>query len=214
MISAPAPETLLVLAMALPLCCALLLPLFHRSPNLRETVTLVFSALLAVDVWSLLPHILAGVQPEVSLARFGPGLEIAFKVEPLGMLFALVAGSLWIVNSIYSIGYMRGNGEPRQTTFYVCFAVAIAATVGIAFSKNLFSLFLFYELLTLSTYPLVTHKGTPEAMRAGRIYMGMLLGTSMVLLLPAIIVTGFLAGTLDFSAGGILAGKIGTGALA
>jgi multicomponent Na+:H+ antiporter subunit D len=212
-ISAPAPETLLVLAMALPLACALLLPLFHRSPNLREGVTLVFAALLAFDVWCLLPHILAGAQTEVSFARFGPGLEIAFKVEPLGMLFALVAGSLWIVNSIYSIGYMRGNGEPRQTTFYVCFAVAIAATMGIAFSKNLVSLFVFYEALTLSTYPLVTHKGTPEAMRAGRVYIGMLLGTSMVLLLPAIIVTGFLAGTFDFSVGGILADKAGAGAL-
>lgn len=207
MIPALSPETLLVLALALPLGCALLLALFHRWPNLRETVTLTCAALLALVVWSLTPHILAGARPELSLARFAPGLDIAFKVEPLGMLFALVAGSLWIVNSIYSIGYMRSNGEPRQTTFYICFATAIAATMGIAFSKNLLSLFLFYEALTLSTYPLVTHKGTPEAMRAGRVYMGILLGTSMVLLLPAIILTGHLAGTLDFTAGGILAGK-------
>ena len=74
------------------------------------------------------------------------------------MLFALVASVLWIVNSIYSIGYMRANDEPRQTTFYVCFAVALGSTIGIAFAKNLFTLFLFYEALTLSTYPLVTHR--------------------------------------------------------
>jgi multicomponent Na+:H+ antiporter subunit D len=142
-----------------------------------------------------------------------PGLELAFKVEPLGMLFALVAGSLWIVNSVYSIGYMRGNAEPRQTSYYVCFAIALAATMGIAFAKNLFTLFIFYEALTLSTYPLVAHKGTPEAMRGARVYLVLLLGTSIGLLLPAIVATAVIAGTLDFMPGGILEGKAGAGIL-
>ena len=124
------------------------------------------------------------------------------------MLFGLVASGLWIVNSIYSIGYMRANHEPRQTQFYVCFAIAIASAVAIAFAKNLFTLFLFYELLTLSTYPLVTHKGDAAARRGGRIYLLVLLGTSTLLLLPAIIATYAIAGTLDFTPGGILAGKI------
>ncbi len=117
------PELLVIGAMIVPLVGALLLPLFHRTPNLRETVTLASSAKLAFIVWSLLPHVLAGGRPEVTIYKVVPGLELAFKVEPLGMLFALVAGSLWIVNSIYSIGYMRGNNEPRQTSYYVCFAV-------------------------------------------------------------------------------------------
>jgi multicomponent Na+:H+ antiporter subunit D len=200
-------------AIAVPLAAALLIPLFHRMPDVREAVTMVAAALLAGAVWLLLPHVLAGGRAELVLLRIGPGLELAFAVEPLGMLFALVAGSLWIVNSLYSIGYMRGNDEPRQTSFYVCFAVALASTMGIAFAKNLLTLFVFYEALTISTYPLVVHRGTPEAMRAGRVYLLLLLGTSMVLLLPAIIATGVLAGTLDFAPGGILAGKIGAGAL-
>ena len=207
------PELLVIGAVIVPLVGGLLLPLFHRAPNLRESVTLATSAKLAFLVWSLLPHVLAGGRPEVTVYKVVPGLELAFKVEPLGMLFALVAGSLWIINSIYSIGYMRGNNEPRQTSYYVCFAVAIGATMGIAFAKNLFTLFVFYEALTLSTYPLVTHKATPEAMRAGRVYLVLLLGTSMVLLLPAIIATGVLAGTLDFKPGGILAGKASAGVL-
>ena len=111
------------------------------------------------------------------------------------------------MNSIYSIGYMRGNDEPRQTSFYVCFAVALGCTIGIAFAKNLFTLFLFYEALTLSTYPLVTHKANAEAIRGGRIYLLLLLGTSLVLLLPAIVITWVLAGTIDFTPGGILAGQ-------
>jgi multicomponent Na+:H+ antiporter subunit D len=123
------------------------------------------------------------------------------------MLFALVASTLWIVNSIYSIGYMRANKEPRQTGFYVCFAIALASTMGIAFAKNLFTLFLFYEALTLATYPLVAHKADAAAVRGGRIYLVLLLGTSLVLFLPAIIATWVLAGTLDFTPGGILDGK-------
>ena len=104
------------------------------------------------------------------------------------MLFALIAAGLWIVNSLYSIGYMRANAEVRQTRFFACFALALAATMGIAFAANVFTLFVFYEMLTLVTYPLVTHHGTEEARRAGRIYLGLLLGTSIMFLLPALVV--------------------------
>jgi multicomponent Na+:H+ antiporter subunit D len=202
-----APETLILAALTIPLLGALLIPLFNRHPNLRETVTLLTAGALCVTTWSLLPHVLAGARPEALDVAVVPGLHLAFRIEPLGMLFALVASTLWIVNSVYSIGYMRGGDEPRQTSFYVCFAVALWATMGIAFAKNLFTLFVFYEILTLSTYPLVAHKANAEAIRGGRIYLLILIGTSMVLLLPAIAWTWVLAGTLDFTPGGILAGK-------
>jgi multicomponent Na+:H+ antiporter subunit D len=202
-----APETLILLALTIPLVGALVIPLFHRQPNTRETVTLITAGALALTTWSLLPHVLAGNRPEALDIAVVPGLHLAFQVEPLGMLFGLIASMLWIVNSVYSIGYMRGNDEPRQTSFYVCFAVALWATMGIAFAKNLFTLFVFYEILTLSTYPLVTHKANADAIRGGRIYLLILIGTSMVLLLPAIAWTWILAGTLDFTPGGILDGK-------
>lgn len=124
------------------------------------------------------------------------------------MTFACVAALLWPLNSLYSIGYMRGNQEQHQTRFYICFAIAIASTIGIAFAGNLLTLFIFYEALTLSTYPLVTHKGTEEAKQAGRLYLGILVGTSIGFLLLAIVWTWVVAGTLEFAPGGILAGKI------
>lgn len=198
------PEQLLLAALLIPFIAAGLIPLFWRSPNLRESVTLIASVALAITVWSLYPHVIDGARPEITGIRVAPGLDFAFKLEPLGLLFGLVASTLWVVNSIYSIGYMRGNREPRQTQFYVCFAVALGATMGLAFAKNLFTLFIFYELLTLSTYPLVVHKATPEAFKAGLVYLMMLLGSSMVLLLPGIIATSVFAGTLDFRPGGIL----------
>ncbi|MEO8409612.1 MAG: proton-conducting transporter membrane subunit, partial [Propionivibrio sp.] len=121
-----------------------------------------------------------------------------------GMLFALVASGLWIVNSIYSIGYMRGNRERHQTRFYVCFALAIGTAIAIAFAANLLTLFLFYEVLTLITYLLVAHAGTPKARQGARTYLGVLMGTSVLFFLPAIIYTWHVAGTTDFRPGGIL----------
>jgi multicomponent Na+:H+ antiporter subunit D len=187
---------------------AAILPLFAGRPNLREAVTVAGSVLLFAAVAAILPGVLAGERPAIRLIEVVPGLVIAFAVEPLGMLFALVASGLWIVNSVYSIGYMRAEAAPRQTLFYVCFALALAATIGLAFAANLFTMFLFYEALTLSTFPLVTHKATPEAMRSGRLYLLMLVGASTLLLLPAIAWTGAVAGTLDFTPGGILAGRL------
>ncbi len=200
-------ETLIILAMVIPAVGTGLIALTSWNANLRETTTLTTAAALFVVVMIILGDVMAGERPATGAFQVVPGLEIAFLVEPLGMLFACVASTLWIVNSIYSIGYMRGNNEPRQTPFYMCFAIALASTIGIAFAANLFTLFLFYEILTLSTYPLVTHKGDDDAMAGGRTYLLILLGTSMLLLLPAIIATYLIAGTLDFQSGGILAGK-------
>ena len=173
-------------------------------------MTLVTAGALLACVLAILPVVLGGGRPGLHASpRSCRAFDLAFEVEPLGMLFALIAAGLWIVNSLYSIGYMRANAEVQQTRFYVCFALALAATMGIAFAANLFTLFVFYEMLTLVTYPLVTHHGTEEARRGGRIYLGLLLGTSIMFLLPALAFTWFVAGTIDFTPGGILAGKLG-----
>lgn len=203
------PELAILISMLVPLIGAILIALTGRIPNLRESVTLVTATLLLTCVLFILPGVLDGGRPEVSLFSILPGLEIAFKVEPLGMLFALIASGLWIINSIYSIGYMRGNNEKNQTRFFICFAVSLASTMGIAFAGNFFTLFVFYEVLTLATYPLVTHHGTEKAKLGGRIYLAILMGTSIIFLLPAIVIIWYVAGTTDFTSGGILVGKLG-----
>jgi multicomponent Na+:H+ antiporter subunit D len=136
--------------------------------------------------------------PPLRLIEVLPDVFLELKVEPLGMVFALIAGSLWILNSLYSIGYMRGNAEKHQTRFYVCFALAIASVMGLAFAGNLFTLFVFYEMLTLTTYPLVAHKGTAEALRSARTYLGILVVTSVCFLLAGIIATYAYTGDLAF----------------
>src|SRR5690606_18665036 len=129
-------------------------------------------------------------------------------VEPLGMVYALVATLLWIPNSVYSIGYMRGNNEKHQTRFYICFPLAIASAIGIAFAENIFTMFVFYETLTFSTFPLVTHKGSTDAVRSGRVYLGILVTTSVCFQLLAVlwIVGLYQSGdvsSIEFTRGGI-----------
>jgi len=202
-------QATILAALAAPLAGAIGILLAGRlSANLRETVTLVTAVILAVVVWSLIPELMAGGRPALSVAEVVPGIEIAFRVEPLGMLFAALASGLWIINSIYSIGYMRGNNEANQTRFYFFFAISLAAAMGVAFAANLFTLFLFYEALTLSTYPLVSHKGDEKTIRSARVYLGILLTTSIGLFLPAIVWTYMAAGTGDFTPGGILEGNL------
>jgi multicomponent Na+:H+ antiporter subunit D len=194
-------------AILIPAVGAVLIGLTGRYPNLREAVTLVSAVSMFVVVWQIYLALNRGDILTVELLQVVPGLSLAFAVEPLGMLFALVASFLWIVTSIYSIGYMRSHHEQNQARFYVCFALALSSVMGLTFSANMFTLFIFYELITLITYPLVTHSGTDEAKRSGRRYLGYLLGTSIGLQLLAIIWTWTITGTLDFTEGGILAGK-------
>ena len=203
-----ASEYLIILAILLPLLASVLIVLADKWPNLREAITLITASIVAMLVITLATQVNAGERPGFDVFDVVPGITVSFSIEPLGMLFALVAGTLWLVTSIYAIGYMRGHNEKNQTRFYAAFAIAISSTLAAAFSGNMFTLFLCYEILTLSTYPLVTHAGTVEARRSGRIYLGILLSTSIGFQLLAILITWSVAGTLDFQQGGILAGKL------
>jgi len=196
-------QLLILVSLIIPIIGIIFISLFKEKSNCREASTLLAAIALIFCTYSLLPNILEGVRPELVLFSITNNLAIHFKVEPFGMLFACIASFLWLINSIYSIGYMRSNNEKNQTRFYIFFALAITSTMGIAFSANLFTLFIFYEFLTLSTYPLVTHKGSDKAKRSGRIYLGILLTSSICLFLPAIIWTYNLADTIEFTNNGI-----------
>ena len=180
-----------------------------RRPNLRESVTLATAIGLFLCAVAVLMDLQAGATPILVLAEPIPGIPLALHAEPLGVLFALLASGLWVVTSVYAIGYMRAKRETHQTRFYLCFAIALCGAMGVALAGNLVTLFVFYEVLTLSTYPLVAHAGNENAVRGARTYLGILLTTSIGLLLPAIVWTYSLAGSVEFTPGGILAGKAG-----
>lgn len=199
-------QAALIGVVVVPLLGALAVMLAGSRPNLREAMSLAAGVILLALVVRLLPRALSGDWPAAVLAEPIPGLSLAFSAEPLGMLFGLIASFLWIVTTVYSIGYMRGHGEAHQTRFYTFFAVAMGCTMGVAFADNLFTLFVFYEVLTLSTYPLVTHAGTQEARQGGRTYLGILMATSMGFLLLAVVWTWKLTGNVSFTSGGILGG--------
>jgi multicomponent Na+:H+ antiporter subunit D len=207
-------NTLLTLKPLLALLPPLGLPLILsscRSPNVREAWTFGAALTMFAVIASMLPAVWAGQCLEFTLVQVLPEVSIAFRVDALGLLFALVSSSLWIVTSLYSVGYMRGLNEHSQTRYYSFFALSLAAAAGVAFSANLLTLYLFYEMLSFATYPLVTHHQDQEARSSGRKYLLYILGASIGLVLPAMLIVFHLSGTLDFTAGGILAGKAGTG---
>ena len=202
------PTPLVILAVVTPAVAASLIWVFRDWANTRDAISLTFGVALLSMVLTLYPQVADGLRLSSNFGEMLPGLEIAFVVEPLGMLFALVSSSLWIVTTVYSIGYMRYQKDAHQGRFFMFFALSISAAIGIAFAGNLFTLFIAYEALTLATYPLVAHYGTDAARRGARVYLGLLLSTSIGFLLVAIIATWSLAGTLEFIPGGILAGKV------
>ena len=199
------PETMIWIAMGLPLIAAVWVALCGKTPNVREAGSIVASVATFSVCCILASHVFAEGRPSVTLGEMMPGFSIAFTVEPLGMLFALIASGLWILTTIYAIGYMRGHHEVNQTRFFVCFAIAIFAALAAAFAGNLFTLFVAYEIMTISTYPLVTHHGDEKARAGGRVYLGILLSTSVAFFMLAIVWTWHLTdGNLNFERGGIL----------
>ena len=183
--------------------------MLRRSPNLREAATFLAAFVKFGIVLSMVPAILRGNQIEFTLCPLVPNVPLQFRVDGFGLLFALVASGLWIVTSLYSIGYMRGLKEHAQTRFFAFFALSLFATLGVAFSANLLTLYLFYEILSLSTFPLVTHHQDKEARTGGRTYLSYLLGASIGLALPALIFCYSRSPEgLDFINGGFMSGKI------
>ncbi|POG54511.1 cation:proton antiporter [Haloferax marisrubri] len=176
----------------------------RRSPNVREGFT-VLSAVSALGiVASMVPGVLNGTTYVTDLGTFVPGVRFVLRADPLGMIFALLASLLWLITSFYSIGYMRGLDEHAQTRYFAAFAGSVSAALGVAFASNLIVLYVFYELLTVATYPLVTHDETDEARKAGRKYLAYTFGGGVAALAGTALVF-WTTGTVEFSAGGIAA---------
>ena len=177
----------------------------EKRPNLRETWTIIASVVKFVLLFSIISHVLDGNIIEFTLVEVCKGVSLQFRIDAFGAIFALLASFLWIVVSIYSIGYMRGLKEHAQTRFYFCFALAIFSATGIAMAGNLLTLYMFYEILTVATFLLVAHKETPDAIKSGRKYLTYLL-SGAALVLFSMGMTYHLTGTLDFIPGGFIGG--------
>ena len=191
-------------AIVVSLCAIAPIAIFRNRPNLREMSTIVASFTKFGLIVSMLPTILDGKIIECTVVTVGPGLDISFRVDAMGMFFALTASFLWMITSFYSIGYVRGTNEHAQTRYFIFFAAAMSSAIGVAFSANLFTTYEFYEVLTLCTFPLVAHKQTREALKGAGIYFVFLYGTSVAFLLSALLLTFYFTGTLDFSNQGII----------
>ncbi len=204
-------EVALLAALVSPLAGAALVVALGPNPNARDGSSLVAGVVTFLCVLRIAMALQAGEPVAMELWEPTPGLLFALEVEPLGLLFALVASLLWPITTLYAIGYMRAHHEEHQTRFFAFFAITISAVLALAFSANLASLFVCYEAITLATFPLVTHSNDRTAWRAGRVYLGILMGTSVGLLLFGVLGVHALAGTTRFTPGGVLAGPLADG---
>jgi multicomponent Na+:H+ antiporter subunit D len=206
-------STLLVVTVLVSAAAAVLIGFSGRWPNLRESWTIVAALVKLGVVLALLGPVLDGDEPEVTLFPIVAGVDLALRADAAGMIFALSAGVLWLITSVYSIGYVRTLDERHQTRYFASFALCLSATIGLAFAANLVTFFVFYELLTVATYFLVAHAETDEALAAGRKYLAYLLGGGVALLFATAVVQALAPGH-DFTPGGFLAGEVSGVAIA
>ncbi len=191
-------NSFLLVSVMIPLVGSLVVMTMKNSPNLREAVSCCASVLLFIVVLSFIPALQEGKTYVYQLFNILPGLSITLRADGFSMIFALVASSLWMIAVFYSMGYMRGHNEPKQTRFNACFALAIFGAIGVAFSDNLFTLYLFYEIVSVCTYPLVAHHQDKESYEGAKKYIVYLTTTAKCFLLPALILIYVLVGNLDF----------------
>ncbi|SBW04441.1 NADH-Ubiquinone/plastoquinone (Complex I), various chains family protein [uncultured delta proteobacterium] len=194
----------------LPLGITLLAPFAmiaaKGDENHREGVSFIAAALTFLSVLSMVPAVIAGTVYEFTLFTILPGVTVRFACDGLGIIFALIASFLWGLATSYNVGYMRSLKEHAQTRYYFCFGVAIFGAVGVAFAANVFTLYLFYEIISVFTYPLVAHHQDEEGFAGGKKYIVYLMGTSKLFLLPAMVLTYVLCGTLDMNISNIMQG--------
>ncbi len=190
-------------AILVSLVAAALIMLSDKHPNVRESWTILASICKLAIVYSMLPIVLSGKVIETVPFHVAAGISLHLRVDATGMIFAALSSFLWLLTSIYSIGYMRAINQKHQTSYYACFAVCLSATIGIAFSANLLTFFVFYEILTIATYPLIIHDRDEEARIAGRKYLAYTLTAGQFLLI-GIVWIYILVGNGDFKAGGFL----------
>ncbi len=189
----------LLFAVLAPLLGAGLVMATGKRPNVREACSFVAAATLFALTASLVPAVRAGQLLHFTVFELLPGLSVSLRADALSMIFAVSASFLWVLTVFYSAGYMRGLEEHAQTRFGVCFALALFGAIGCAFADNLFTLYLFYEIVSVTTYPLVAHHQDEEGYEGGRKYLVYLTATAKGLVLPAMVLLYVLSGTLDFA---------------
>lgn len=193
-------------AVLLPLLGAMLVvPLGRMSARARAVIVVGTTAAATGVVVAMIPGVLGGAVYSAVVFKMAPSIWMHFMADPLGLMFGSTVVVLWMLAAVYSQGYMAD--EHKQNRYYVFFMLSLGWTLGVAFAANLLTLLVFYELFSILTYPLVIQEETPEAIAAGTKYIiYILIGGS--LLLPAVVLSYWLGGTLTLMEPGILTAQV------
>ncbi len=198
-----------LLVVVLPVVTALVIISARRLPAVRDASLVIGATATFGAVAAIVPAVLAGEVLTTTLGELVPGVEVTLTADGMGMIFAVLASFLWVLAGSYAIGYLRGDGASNQTRFYAFYSLCLSTAFAVAFAGDLLTFFIAYELLTITTYPLVTHKGDAKAIAAGRTYLGYLLSGGAAVLLAVVIVYA-VTGQLAFEPGGFVGDQLST----
>jgi multicomponent Na+:H+ antiporter subunit D len=172
----------------------------ERRHATRTTINVAAACLKLFLTGVMVRGVYGGQRYETRLP-FLPGADFLLHADPFSLLFVTLSAGLWLATTVYAVGYLEGS--PHRSRFFGFFSLCVASTMGIALAGNLLTFFVFYELLTVTTYPLVIHRGTPEALRAGDVYLRYTIGGGAVFFTGVALVYS-LAGSVEFTPGGVL----------
>jgi multicomponent Na+:H+ antiporter subunit D len=190
----------------IPLLTAACVLIAGNRTAVRDAISVAGACLTLVCVLFAGTAVMSGNQPDLLVVTLYPGIALRFTLDGVGLLFAVTSAGMWVMAALYSIGYMRALSEHAQSRFYFFYAIALSGGLGVACAGNLFTLYLFYELITISTYPLVAHHQDKKSYAGARKYLVYLMFTSKAFLLPAMAILYTQCGTLDFNLGDISTG--------
>lgn len=185
-------ELFLIVPILLPVAAAVLLRLLRLEGRRLELMLECFVLATTGVVWSLILNRPAG---GLELFRFTGDLSVTLRLDGMGSVFAAIIATLWPLATLYAFSYMRKDA--RENAFFVFYTLTYSVTLGIAFAANLLTLYLFYELLTIVTVPLVMHDLSREALRASRKYLYYSLGGAAFAFMGLVFLS-YYGATLDF----------------
>ncbi|WP_434043606.1 MULTISPECIES: complex I subunit 5 family protein [Sorangium] len=189
---------LVILSSLLP---GILIFLLAEEQRRTRTALNLASALLKLALTGILVWGIEHGRRYETRLPFLPGADLLLRASPFSMLFVTLSAVLWLVTTVYAVGYLEGS--PHRSRFFGFFSLSVSSTMGVALAGNPLTFLVFYEMLTLSTYPLIVHRGTREALRAGDLYLRYtILGGA--LLLAGVACLYALVGSIEFTEGGAL----------
>jgi len=159
-------EAFILIPIALPILSGVILEIIRKFN--KKPMNIFVAAVLVIDSLLVIMNT-TKIGTEVTLFYLTDKLPIMFKIDTLGIVFAILMVVVWLITGVFSFEYMKHEeNEKRYQGFYL---IVLGVLIALDFAGNLITFYMFYEMMTLTAFPLVIHTGKKEATMAGLKYL-------------------------------------------